>query len=164
MKGHSLAYGSESVPRSVMNAQSRFPTSAHSNRIEFSRIAPHGGCWNKHKHRLSNLHGLSSVAFIASAAWPTTETSVECNATAPRWRRLLAEVCVCVCVIGFAWTWTLMWLIKHGFTLIYIANVSESPKFESVLLVALTKTTIVLNTILFGHYTSCERREVYWMY
>ncbi len=52
-----------------------------------------------------------------------------------------------------------MWLTKHGFTLISTANVSESPKFESVLLVALTKTTIVLNTILFGHYTSCERRE-----
>ncbi len=71
-------------PQSVMNGQSRFPTSAHSNRIEFSRIAPHGGCWNKHKHRLSNLHGLSSVAFIARVAWPTTETSVECNTTAPR--------------------------------------------------------------------------------
>ncbi len=41
-----------------------------------------------------------------------------------------------------------MWLIKHGFTLISIADVSESPKFESVLLVALTKTTIVLKGIV----------------
>ncbi len=110
-------------PRSVMNAQSRFPTSAHSNRIEFSRIAPHGGCWNKHKHRLSNLHALAVWAFIARAAWPTTETSVECNATAPRWRTAPGRRSVCgVCVIGFAWTWTLIGLTKHGFTLISTAK------------------------------------------